>query len=82
MTLFPVLVDVYHKEKLVTKQEAEKVPSDEREWRWMWEWRWMDVAVTKDDVTATRIADILDKYGFNDVAQHIRGKCVYSRLCV
>ena len=82
MTLFPVLVDVYHKEKLVTKEEAEKVPSDEREWRWMWEWRWMDVAVTKDDVTATRIADILDKYGFNDVAQHIRGKCVYSRLCV
>ena len=74
MTLFPVLVDVYHKERLVTKEEAEKVASDE--------WRLVEVAVTKDDVTATRIADILDKYGFNDVAQHIRGKCVYSRLCV
>ena len=74
MTLFPVLVDVYHKERLVTKEEAEMVASDE--------WRWVGVAVTKDDVTATRIADILDKYGFNDVARRIRGKCVYSCLCV
>ena len=74
MTLFPVLVDVYHKERLVTKEEAEMVASDE--------WRWVGVAVTKDDVTATRIADILDKYGFNDVARRIRGKCVYSHLCV
>ena len=70
MTLFPVLVDVYHKEQLVTKEEAEEVAFDQ--------WRWVEVAVTKGDVTATRIADILDKYGFNDVAQHIRGKCVYS----
>ena len=90
MTLFPVLVDIYHKEQLVTKEEAEKVPSDEREWRlrwgprwrWMRGWKWVDVAVTKDASTATRIADILDKYGLNDVAQHIRGKCVYSCLCV
>ena len=74
MTFFSVLVDVYHKEQLVTKEEAEKVGSDE--------WRWGGVAVTKDDVTATRIADILDKYRFNDVARHIRGKCVYSHLCV
>ena len=74
MTLFPVLVDVYHKEKLVTKEEAEKVASDESEWR--------GVAVTKDVVTAIRIADILDKYRFNDDARHIRGKCVFSRLCV
>ena len=78
MTLFPVLVDVYHKEKLVTKEEAEKIASDESEWRW----RWVDVAVTKDASTAARIADILDKYDFNDVAQHIRGECVYSHLCV
>ena len=74
MTLFPVLVDVYHKEKLVTKEEAEKAASDV--------WRWAGVAVTKDDVTATRIADILDKYGFNDVARRIRGKCVYTLVCV
>ena len=74
MTLFPVLVDVYHKEQLVTKEEAEEVAFDQ--------WRWVEVAVTKGDVTATRIADILDKYGFNDVAQHIRGKCVYSCSCV
>ena len=74
MTLFSVLVDVYHKEQLVTKEEAEKVASDV--------WMWRAVAVTKDDVTATQIADILDKYGFNDVALHIRCKCVYSRLCV
>ena len=78
MTLFPVLVDVYHKEQLVTKEEAEKVASNVMGW----EWRWENVAVTKDSVTAARIADILDKYGFHNVAQHIRGKCVYSHLCV
>ena len=74
MTLFPVLVDVYHKEQLVTKEETEKVASDEE--------RLVGVAVTKDASTATRIADICDKYDFNRVAQHIRGKCVYSCLCV
>ena len=76
MTLFPVLVDVYHKEQLVTKEEAEKAASD------VWGWRWVEVAVTKDVVTAAKIGDILDKCGFNDVAEGIRGKCVYSRLCV
>ena len=80
MTLFPVLVDAYHKEQLVTKEEAEKVASDVGEWRR--EWRWAAVAVTKDVVTAARIADILDKYGFSGIAQYIRGKCVYSGLCV
>ena len=74
MTFFPVLVDVYHKEQLVTKEEAEEAASAD--------WRWGKLAVTKDSVTATRIADILDDYGFNNVAQHIRGKCVYSRLCL
>ena len=74
MTLFPVLVDVYHKEQLVTKEEAEKVATKMR--------MWAGVAVTKDDVKATRIADILNKYGFNDVAQHIKGKCVCSLVCV
>ena len=78
MTLFPVLVDVYHKEHLVTKEEAEKAPSDDRGWKW----KWGKVAAIKDVSSATRIADILDKYGFNDVARHIRGKCVYSGLCV
>ena len=76
MTLFPVLVDVYHKEQLVTKEEAEKVASNVRGLRWK------RIAVTKDSVTAARIADILDTYGFNHFAQHIRGKCVYSCLCV
>ena len=74
MTLFPVLVDVYHKEQLVTKEEAQKAASNSR--------RWVGVAVTKDDVTATRIADILDKYGFDDFARPIRGKCVYTLVCV
>ena len=74
MTLFPVLVDVYHKEQLVTKEEVEEVASNSR--------RWVGVAVTKDDVTATRIADILNKYGFNDVARRIRGECVYTLVCV
>ena len=78
MTLFPVLVDVYHKEQLVTKEEAEKVAFDVRRWKY----RWAEVSVTKDVVTAARIGDILDKYGFNDATQLIRGKCVYSCLCV
>ena len=78
MTLFSVLVDVYHKEQLVTKEEAKKVASGVG----MWEWKWAEVAVTKTFVTATRIADILDEHGFHNVAQHIRGKCVYSRLFV
>ena len=82
MTLFPVLVDVYHKEQLVTKEETEKVAFDKGGWRWGW--KWVDVAVTKDASTATRIADILDKRGLNDVAQHIRGECVYSHpyVCI
>ena len=78
MTLFPVLVDVYHKEQLVTKEEAEKVASDV----WRVEWRLVEVAVTKDASTAARIANILDEHGFNDVARDIRGKCVYSCLCI
>ena len=82
LSLFPVLVDVYHKEQLVTKEEAEKVASDVQRLERSWEWRWLDVAVTKDASTAARIADILDKYEANNVAQQIRGKCVYSHLCV
>ena len=80
MTLFPVLVDVYHKEQLVTKEEAEKAASDIGRWK-LW---CKEVVVTKDSVTATRIAGILDKYGFNDDAQHIRGKCmcVLSSVCM
>ena len=74
MTLFPVFVDVYHKKQLVTKEEAEKTATVV--------WRWTEVAVTKDVVTAARIGYILDKYGYNDVAKHIRGKCVYSGLYV
>ena len=82
MTLFPVLVDVYHKEQLVTKEEAEKVVSDVWMWEQRWEWGWVVVALTNDVVTAARIAEILDKYDFNDDAQCIRGKCVYFGLCV
>ena len=78
MTLFPVLVDVYHKEQLVTKEEAEKVASDE----WRWEWRWIDVTLAKDVYTTTKITNTLERHGFSDVALHIRGECVFSRLCV
>ena len=65
MTLFPVFVDVYHKEQLVTKEEAQMVASDVL--------RWAECAVTKDVVTAAKIGDILDRYGFSDFAKHIRG---------
>ena len=90
MTFFPVLVDVYHKEHLVTKEEAETAASFVQRWLHWWGsgWetfpamRWQYIAVTKDAYTAARIADILDKYSFNHVARHIRGKCVYSHLCV
>ena len=74
MTLFPVLVDVYHKEQLLTKVEAENVATDER--------KWIDIAVTKDGVTATRIADILDKYRIDHFAQRIRGKYVLLSMCM
>ena len=74
MTLFSVFVDVYHKEQLMTREEADKVAFNVR--------GWAQVAVTKDASTAARIADILDKYGFNYIARHIRGKCVFSGLCV
>ena len=82
MTLFSVLVDVYHKEKLVTKEEAKMVAFTECMVGLDWQRWWADVAVTKDVVTAARIADILDEHGFNNVAQRIRGKCVYSCLYV
>ena len=72
--VYPVLVDIYHKEQLVTKGEAEEAASAD--------WRWGKLAVTKDSVSATRIADILDKYGFNNVARRIRGICVYSTYVV
>ena len=65
-------------EQLVTKEEAEMPASDEWKWGDIWKWRWVTVAVAKGSVTATRIADIFDKRGLNDVAQHIRGKCVFS----
>ena len=74
MTLFPVLVDVYHKEQLVTKEEPEEIATVV--------WRWAEVAVTKDVVTAARIGEILDKYGFNNAAIYTRGKCMYSSLCI
>ena len=78
MTLFPVLVDIYLKEQLVTKEEAEEVAADRQRWHWLW----VDIAVTKDSVTATRIADILDKHDVFDVPRYIRGSCVYCCLCV
>ena len=74
MTLFPVLVDVYHKEQLVTKEEAEDTAFDVQ--------KWTEVAVTKDVDNAARIADILVKRGFHNVARHLRGKCMFSCLCV
>ena len=74
MTLFTVHVDVYHKEQLVTREEAKEAAFHRS--------RWIKVAVNKDTSTATRIADILDKYGFNHVARDIRGECVYYRLCI
>ena len=74
MTLFPVLVDVCHKEQLVTKEEAVMIASREKSW--------VEVAVTKDVSTTTRIADIFDMYGLNNDAQYIRGECVFSHLCV
>ena len=62
-------MDVYHKEQLVTKEEAENVASIA--------WRWEDVAATKDGDTIARIVDIFDKYGLNEFAhEFIRGKCV------
>ena len=46
MTLFPVLVDVYHKEQLVTKEEAEEAASNVGEWRGMRKWRWVKMLLS------------------------------------
>ena len=62
----------------MTKEEAEEAAPNKRNW----ERRWKEIAVTKDASTAARIADVLDKHGFNYDARPIRGKCVYSHLCV
>ena len=78
MTLFLVVADVYHKEQLVTKMEAEKSATHV----WNWDWWWVYVAITKNGHTATRIADILDECGFDYVAQCLRGKCMYVRILV
>ena len=71
-------MDVYHTKQLLTKKEAQNVASDNG----CWGSRWRQVAATKDASTAASIADILDSYGFIDDAQCIRGKCVYSCLCL
>ena len=57
MTLFPVLVDVYHKEQLVTKEEAQKIASG------CGGGGGIKLLSPKMLAPATRIADILDKYG-------------------
>ena len=81
MTLFPVHVDVYHKEQLVTEEEAEEAASDVWRWEERWEWRWVEVAITKDVVTAARIGDILEKHECNK-AKYIRGTQVCTLICV
>ena len=70
MPFFSVLVDAYHKEQLYTRKEAEISA-------YVREWRWGSVAVTKDGDTIARIADILEKYGFNDDARYIRTRGIY-----
>ena len=65
MSFFPVLVDAFHKEQLATKEEVEEAFANE--------YRWLKFAVNKDVGSTTRIADILDEYGYKDTAQLIRG---------
>ena len=69
MTLFSVLVDVYHKEQLLTKEEAEELASGRRSWDLWWE----GIAVTKDASSSARIADIMYKHGCIDIAQLFGG---------
>ena len=60
----------------MTKEEAEKAASDVGNWK--------EISVTKDAVTATRIADILDKYEMSIEARHIQSTYVISTciLCI
>ena len=55
MTLSAVAIDVFHKEHLLTKEEAEKVFGIGQ--------KWYQVLPSKDATTAARIAEILDKHG-------------------
>ena len=63
-----MFVDIYHKEQLVTKEEAEKVVFNPE--------KCVDIAVNKDGDTAARMANILDKHGLNKFAQDVGSKCV------
>ena len=69
MTLFTVLVDVYHKEQLVTKEEAEKVASGEK--------KWGEVAFNRD--VLERIRQIMEKhelYVSDNECMHLSLFCV------
>ena len=76
--IFLVLVDVYHKEQLVTKEEADEAATD----AWDWQRSWQKVAITKDVSAAKRLADILVKYGFKICAQNVAGEFMFSCPCI
>ena len=67
MTLSAVVVDVYHKEHLLTKEDVEKVNKCRMQWS--------EALPSKDAATATRISKILDKHGFEKKGQMMRGQC-------
>jgi hypothetical protein len=62
-----VVVDVYHKEHLLMKEDVEKVNKCGMQWS--------EVLPSKDAATATRISKILDKHGFEKKGQMMRGQC-------
>jgi hypothetical protein len=59
-----VVVDVYHKEHLLMKEDVEKVNKCGMQWS--------EVLPSKDAATATRISKILDKHGFEKKGQMMR----------
>ena len=65
MTLSAVAVDLYHKEHLLTKEEIKSIYELSR--------HLCVFLFGKDAATAMRIAEILDKHGFEKEARRAKG---------
>ena len=68
MTLSAVIMDTFHKEHLLTKEEVDNVYTFGK--------RWCQVLPSKDAATALRLAEILHKHGLETVARVMRGWCM------
>ena len=67
LTLSVVIVDLHHKENLLTRKEIEET------FRFQHQMNWHKVLPSKDATKVARIADIMDKHGLEEDVREIRG---------